>query len=345
MRTIDQRLVKPRALAAGHDGLQHFQRRIVRMVGRHARIDHPHRGQGHIGRIGFDPTRGGTGGLDRPFEHRHRAVRVADVAEILIHPAVQLGRIEIAGDDHRRRGGAVVGLVEGAGVLDLRRVQLLDGADHAAAIDALVETVVAQNEALEATVRRRIDPLTQLFLDDRALRVEHRLVDHRPRHPLGVGPQHGLEILRRHRLIVVGEVLAGGGVARAAGVLDHRRDAAVGDVDRLAAQDVFEQMGEAAAALRIVLAADVIPEGHRHRARRGVRHGVDVQPVGQFAMRELQWRHRDRRGRLGEGGRECQRSESQQRGPQKRGGAGHVGGPQSIRSEQVRDPISDPPRP
>ena len=317
------------------------------MVRRHTGIDHPHRRQRHVRRIGLDHPRRGARRLDRPLEHRHRAIRIADVAEILVDPAVQLRRIEIARDDHRRRGRAVVGLMEGPRVLDLRRVQLLDRADHAAAIDALVETVVADHEALQPSIRRRIDALAEFFLHDRPLGVEHRLVDHRPRHPLGVGPQHGLQILRRHRLIVVGEVLPGGGVARPAGVLDQGRDLAIRQVHRLAAQDVFEQVGEARAALRIVLAADIVPEGHRHRARRGVRHGVDVQPVGQLAVGERQRRHRDRRGRgrLGEGGPKSHRGEGQQRGPQKRGGAGHVGGPQSIRSEQVRDPISDPPPP
>ena len=282
------------------------------MVGRHAGIDHPHGRQRHVRRIGLDHPRRRSRRLDRPLEHRHRAIRIADVAKILIHPSVQLGRIEIARDDHRRGGRTVIGLVECPRVLDLRRIQFLDRADHAATVDALVEAVVADHEALQPAVRRGVDTLAKLFLHNGPLGVEHGLVDYRPRHPLGMGPQHGLQILRRHRLIVVGEVLSGGGIARPAGVLNQGRDLAVRQVHRLAAQDVFEQVGEARAPLRIVLAANIVPEGHRHRARRSVRHGIDIKSVGQLAVGELQRRHRDRRRGLGKG----RGAQGQQRGPQ-----------------------------
>ena len=217
--------------------------------------------------------------------------------------------------------------MKGAGVVQRRRVQLLQRADHAAAIDRLVEGIVADHEPPQPAVGRGQYPLAQLFLNDRTLGLEGRLVDHRPRHPLGMGPQDGLQILGRHRLVIVGEILAGRGVARAADVLDDGRDLAVGQVDGLAAEDVFEQVGEAAAALRIVLAADVVPQGHRHRAGRRVGHGIDVQPVGQFAVAIDQRRHRDRgdggRGELGLGqGRGGQRQDGQ--GDPQQGGAGQA---------------------
>ena len=331
LRAIDQRLVQARTIAARQDPLQHVQRCVVGMVRGHAGIEGTHRRQRHIRRIAIDGAGGRARRLDGPDEHRHRTLRVRNVGEILVDPAVQLGRIEIARDDHRRRRGTVISLVEGPGVLDHRRVQLLDRADDTAAIDAFVKAVVADHEALEPAIGRGQHPLAQLFLDDRAFRLEHGLIDHRPRHPLGVGPQHRLQILRRHRLVIVGEILPRRRIARPSGILDQGRDLAIRQVDRLAAEDVFEQVGEAAAPLRIVLAADIVPEGHRHRAGRGVRHRINVQPVGQLTVRVLQRRDRDRGRRggrcLGQGGPGGERCERQKRGSQKGGGACHVGGP------------------
>ena len=190
--------------------------------------------------------------------------------------------------------------MEGAGVLHRGAVQVLDGADGRAAVDVGVVSVVADHEALEPAVGRGQHALAQLFLDDVALGLEHGLVHHRAGHALGVGPEHGLQILGRDGLVVVGEVGTGGGVAGSAHVLGQGVHGAQRHVDRLARQDVLEQVGEARAAGGVVLGAHVVPDLDRHRAGCGIGHGVDVEAVGQRAVVELKRRGRQgvQRGRL-----------------------------------------------
>ena len=237
--------MQARAITVREDGRQNLKGCGIGVGRLWSRIDGPDSGKRHVGSIGLDQARLGARRLDRALHDRHRAVKIPDVGEILIDPAIQLAGLEGSGHDQRRGGRAVVGLVKGAGVVDGGGVQLLDRADHAAAIDAFVEAVVADHEPLEPTIGRGIDPLAQLLLHDVAFVVEGLHVHHRPGHPLGVSPQDRLQILGRHGLVIVGEILARRGVARAASIGHQGGDLAIGGVHRLAAEDVFEQVGEA----------------------------------------------------------------------------------------------------
>ena len=182
-------------------------------------------------------------------------------------------------------------------VVERGRIELLDRADARAALRQHVVGVLGDHEALHDAVGRREHALAQLLLDDRALALEHLVVDHRPRHALGVGPQHRLEVLRGDDLVVVGAVVAGRGVALAADVLGQAVDHVVGHVLGLAAENMLEQVGEARAALGIVLRADVVPHRSHHVGGGRVGDGDHGEAVGELPLGELDRRRGDRGGR------------------------------------------------
>src|SRR3546814_5824729 len=66
--------------------------------------------------------------------------------------------------------------------------------------------------------------LAVLLIHHRALGLEVRLVHVEVGQPLGLGPQQGLQVVARHHLEIVGDVVAGGGVVGAADVLGERSE-------------------------------------------------------------------------------------------------------------------------
>ncbi len=120
--------------------------------------------------------------------------------------------------------------------------------------------------------------------DDGALGREVRLVDLEVHHPLGLGPEQRLEVVRRHDLVVLGDVVAGRRVVGAADVLGQPIELLVAQVGRALEHHVLEEVGEARAAGRIVAAADVIPDLHAHRRARAVLDRDHLQAVGETPL-------------------------------------------------------------
>ena len=79
-----------------------------------------------------------------------------------------------------------------------------------------------------------------------------------------MGPEHRLEIFSRNRLVIVGAIRSGRGVAHTANVLGQAVNHIVGHILGLAAQDMLEQVRKSAAPLGIVLGSDFIPQRSRH---------------------------------------------------------------------------------
>ena len=194
--------------------------------------------------------------------------------------------------------------MEGARIVERGAVQILDRTDPRTPLGQNVIGVFRNHEALEAAIGRREHALAQLLLHNVALAVEHFLIDHRLEHAFTVRPQHGFEIGRRDGLVIIGAIGPGRGVARAADIGGEPVDLVVEHVLGLTAENVFEEVGEAAAAFWIVLRSDFVPERGGDLPRAVVRQRDDAQTVVERPFGEGDFR-RGQRGFLRQNRRRC----------------------------------------
>ena len=185
--------------------------------------------------------------------------------------------------------------MEGARIVERGAVEILDRTDPRTPLGQDVVGVLADNEALEAAIGRRKDALAQFLLNHVAFAVEHFLVDHRLEHAFAVRPQHGFEISRRDGLVIIGAIGPGRGVARAADIGGQAVDLVVEHVLGLAAENVFEEVGEAAAAFGIMLRSDFVPERGGDLPGAVVRQRDDAQTVVERPFGEGDFRRGQRR--------------------------------------------------
>ncbi len=98
-------------------------------------------------------------------------------------------------------------------------------------------------------------------------------------HAIGLEPERYRQLVRWHRLEVVGAIEPGGTVQRTAGAL-HELEVLVGaHVRRALKQHVLEQMGEARSPRALIGRADVIPQIDRDDGRGVIFGKGDAQPV------------------------------------------------------------------
>ncbi len=241
----------------------------------------------------------------------------------MVDPAVQLRGIEIAGDDQHRIVRPVIGGVEGAHVLDRRRVEILDAANPGPRIGMHIVGDHRQIEVEEPAVGLGEHPAPELLLHHVALGVEEALLDDQRAHPLRLRPEQALQMVGRDDLVIIGVVVVGRGVVEAADILGQPVELLGHHVPRRLEHHMFEQMREAGASARIVLGADIVPDLHRDVGGVGVADRIDAQSVGQ---RSRLIGDRDdlgsRGGRLGEG-RRGERRESQSGGGRAQDGLLH----------------------
>src|SRR5690606_15371472 len=240
--------------------------------------------------------------VDVAGQHQHRVVRAVPGAEPLLH-VLERGRVEVV---HRADGGVVVRVPFGVHGLG----------DHLA--ELAVGLVLA---------------LALLVLDHAALFVEHLLVDRAEQvaHAVGFHPQRHVQRGGRHVLEVVGAVGVGGAVHVGRAGLLERLEVLARVVLGTVEHQVLEQVREAAAPGRLVLAAHAVPDVDRHDRGLVVLVHDHGQAVGQG---ELLVRDADDRGRaVGvrrrqvEGGPERGgQGERQRSGAQQAGGTGGTGG-------------------
>jgi hypothetical protein len=86
-------------------------------------------------------------------------------------------------------------------------------------------------------------------------------------------------MIRRHDVVVLGVVIAGGRVVRAADVLGHPVELLGLEIARALEHQMLEEMREARAAFGIVLAADVVPDLDADRRTGMILERDDAQPV------------------------------------------------------------------
>ena len=236
------------------------------------------------GPVGVRPL-GGLRRLD-DVHARNRLRRMRDAPEVLVDPGVGLRRIEIADDDQHRVVRPVVGRVKSDHVVERRRAQVLRIADHAATV-RVHRVRFAIHQFVEHPVRLGQNALIVLADHDVALGVEVLLGDGQRAQAVGFGPQQRLEIVRRHDLVVVGDVVGGERVVEPADVLGEPVDRLGPGVLRPLEHQVLEEVREARATRRIVLAADAIADVDRDRRDAMILHEQHAQAVGQASVVEL----------------------------------------------------------
>jgi hypothetical protein len=155
-----------------------------------------------------------------------------------------------------------------------------------------IERGLRDVEPEQFPIRRCEDALAEFLLHHVAFGSEVGLVNDQRAHALGLAPQHALEMIGRHGLVVVGEVVPGRCVVEAADVLGEPVHRFGRHVRGRLEHDVFEEVGEARPARRIVFRADIVPDGHGDAGGVGIGHRVDAQAVLQLA--ELIFQRLDR---------------------------------------------------
>ena len=143
-------------------------------------------------------------------------------------------------------------------------------------------------------VRIRRDALAVFLLHHIPLRTEIGIVQRQRRHAFRLRPQNRFEIIRWHALVVNGHIVGRVGIVFAANVFGQI-------VERLRPQmlvplehHVLEQMRETAPPVRIVLRSNMIPNVHRDRETRMIFRRVNLKPVLERLMSEVDRRDRHR---------------------------------------------------
>ena len=144
--------------------------------------------------------------------------------------------------------------------------------------------------------------LATLLLHHIALRVHPHLVHPGVQHALALQPQPQFQLVARQHLVVVGAVAVGVGVQHAAGLLHVLGELAAPDVLAALKEQVLEEVGEAAAVLRFVLAAHVVHHAHGNDGRAVVLVQDHVQAVGQVVFGKSDLAHLGAGGQGGRGG-------------------------------------------
>ena len=220
--------------------------------------------------------------------HRHVAQRRApaparDRTEVTLdHRACRL-RVEVAGEREYRVVGRVVGAEEVGHIVEARRAQVLHRPDQRVVERMLAREAERRQPLPPGAVRLIVYRPATLVLHHVALRVELLLCHRReePRHAVRFEPERELQLMRRHRLVVVGPIEPGRTIERATGAL-HEFEVLVGaDLRAPLKEHVLEQVRESRASGAFVRRAHVVPQVHCHDRRRMVLRQHHTQSVGQ----------------------------------------------------------------
>ena len=170
--------------------------------------------------------------------------------------------------------------------------------------------------------------LAALVLHHISLEIEPLLVQRveEEAHPVGLQPQHQLQVVGRDVGPVVGPVRSGRAVYEGANLLERLEVAAVVVLGALE-HKVLEQVGKAGPPLLFVLGADVVPDVNGDHRQRVVLVQDDVEAVGQRELFVGDADHRNlRQGAIGGPrgrGRRSDYSTPTRTGPRERRRLGH----------------------
>ena len=240
--------------------------------------------------------------LDLVVPHRHDAAcdrRRLERADALraraarLHPAIGLFRqrprrlrLGVAGDHENGVLWRVEALVIGERVLALEPLDLVAPADDRNAVGVVSEQRRLHRLAeLRAGVGVAMHP--PLLEHDVPLGGDDFVGQHEPGHPVGLERHAGLEVLFGDLLEIGGEIIAGEGVLLAADLGDEFGEFALGMGLGALEHQMFEKMGDARLARRIVGGAVAIPDHMRDDRRAVVGNDDDLEAVFQSEMGDL----------------------------------------------------------
>ena len=295
--------MQARAFAAREDRLHHHQCGHVRGAIGRQRIAQRDRRQRGVGLVYRQRYRFGAHRLGRG-DARDRLGGALDRREILLDPAIERGRIEIARDDEDRIVGPVISGVEGAHIVDRRGIEVGDAADHPAGIRVMLIGERRQIERIELAIGPGEHRLAEFLLHHVAFGGEAGRIDDQRGHAVGLGEQQPLQVVGGDDLEIIGVIVAGRGVVIAADILGQPVELLGVEVARRLEHQMLEQMRKARTPARIVAPADIVPHLHRDIGGRGVADRIDAQAIGERAFGEGdRLDRRQRRRRFGQRGR------------------------------------------
>jgi hypothetical protein len=159
-------------------------------------------------------------GLARLGEVRHRRqFGGGDICKILLDEFQRGGLLEVAHDHDHRVVGGVEGVKKCLHILQCRRFEIGQFAIEIVGVMPVLVGVLRHVQPREAAVGLIKDVDAYFVLDDVLLVHQVLLRDGEAAHAIGLGPEHGLKLVRRHDLKIVREVESGGSVEDAAVVL------------------------------------------------------------------------------------------------------------------------------
>ena len=202
-----------------------------------------------------------------------------DVAEVFLDDRARGLHVHVARDHER---GVVGGVERREKLLHVGQRCGIELGQVAVEVVRVVPVRVGQLRHVEprkATIRLVEHVHLDLVLHHALLVDEVLLRDHEAAHPVGFGPERGLQRVGRHDFEVVRVVETGGAVQDSAGALDELDELHLAEVFRALEHHVLEEMREAGAPLRLDAEADAVVHGDRGRRHRLVGGDHDAQPI------------------------------------------------------------------
>ena len=205
---VDQPLVQPARFAAAEDRRRDIRVGVARLVDR--RGDPREIDARQLDAVGDDlaPLLRDLGSDRRDRRHRRAALQRP---EVLGDERLRLRLVEVADDGEAGVVRRVVQLEEAFHIVQLRRLDVLMGADHVGVVGMVRRKQRLRDGFVRDAVRPILHALPPLVAHDVLLVRELRrveLVEQIP-HAVGLQPQGELELIRRQRLEVVGAVEIG----------------------------------------------------------------------------------------------------------------------------------------
>ena len=192
-----------------------------------------------------------------------------------------LVRIHVAEDQQDGIGRRVVRLEKFLDVVQRGRVEIVKIAVKIVRVGPVAVGDGRKIEPRKSAVGLIEDVDAHFFLHDVALVAQILVVHLEGAHAVGFEPQHALERVRRHRFVIVRDVVVRRAVQHAARGIDQLDVHHLAGVGRALKHHVLEQVRETAAAARLDAKSDVVIDAHGGHRRRAVRRNDHAQAVGQ----------------------------------------------------------------
>ena len=183
--------------------------------------------------------------------------------------------------------GHVVGLEECLDVGKIGGVEIGEIAVEIVGVGPVAEGDRRKIEPGKAAVGLVHHVDADFFFDDVALVAQIFVVDFECAHAVGFQPEDAVERVGRHGFVVVGDVVVRGAVEQAAAGIDQLDVLHLGRVGGALKHHVLEEMGEAAAALRLEAKTDLVVDAEGDDRRGGIRRDYNFQAVRQ--RRAFDW--------------------------------------------------------